>query len=194
VGGDGKGCRPVVGPAGSGPLFLDGRACSRLNQSWRLRQASPAGQPPCRCRRTMTQPRGLLERVTSGQQKGSKRPKSSLRNRAQFSVRGPQSRMNRAIARQSSPVVVSAEQACHAGGRGFESRRSRCSPCAFSRSEPPNRRQALRGPIVAQTSAGRGSAGLPRCAARSRFAASSEPTVVPTDLILRLEAIDRARV
>jgi hypothetical protein len=33
--------------------------------------------------------------------------------------------MNRAIARQSSPIVVSLEQACHAGGRGFESRRSR---------------------------------------------------------------------
>ena len=33
--------------------------------------------------------------------------------------------MNRAIARQSSPIVVSVEQACHAGGRGFESRRSR---------------------------------------------------------------------
>ena len=37
--------------------------------------------------------------------------------------------MNRAIARQSSPIVVSVEQACHAGGRGFESRRSRKSPC-----------------------------------------------------------------
>jgi hypothetical protein len=36
--------------------------------------------------------------------------------------------MNRAIARQSSPIVVSVEQACHAGGRGFESRRSRKVP------------------------------------------------------------------
>src|SRR6266511_6200492 len=43
-------------------------------------------------------------------------------------VRGPQSRINRAIARQSSPIVASLEQACHAGGRGFESRRSRKSP------------------------------------------------------------------
>ena len=34
-------------------------------------------------------------------------------------------RINRAIARQSSPIVASVEQACHAGGRGFESRRSR---------------------------------------------------------------------
>ena len=36
--------------------------------------------------------------------------------------------MNRAIARQSSPIVASREQACHAGGRGFESRRSRKIP------------------------------------------------------------------
>ena len=38
--------------------------------------------------------------------------------------------MNKAIARQSSPIVVLMEQARHAGGRGFESRRSRLtSPC-----------------------------------------------------------------
>jgi hypothetical protein len=40
-------------------------------------------------------------------------------------AREPQTRINRAIARQSSPIVASLEQACHAGGRGFESRRSR---------------------------------------------------------------------
>jgi hypothetical protein len=69
-----------------------------------------------------------VERVTSGQQKGSKRLKSSLRNRAQISPEGSQTRMNRAIARQSSLIVVSVERACHTGGRGFESRRSRfCS-------------------------------------------------------------------
>jgi hypothetical protein len=33
--------------------------------------------------------------------------------------------MNRAIARQPSPIVVTGEPGCHAGGRGFESRRSR---------------------------------------------------------------------
>jgi len=36
--------------------------------------------------------------------------------------------MNGVIARQSSPTVVSREVACHAGGRGFESRRSRKVP------------------------------------------------------------------
>jgi len=66
-----------------------------------------------------------LSDAASGQQKGSKRSKSSLCNRAEISVEVPQTRMNRAIARQSSPIVVSVEQACHTGGRGFESRRSR---------------------------------------------------------------------
>ncbi len=56
----------------------------------------------------------------------------------------PQSRMNRAIARQSSPIVVSVEQACHAGGRGFESRRSR--------KVPANRQLLL--PARARTTAG----------------------------------------
>ncbi len=69
-----------------------------------------------------------LSDAASGQQKGSKRSKSSLCNRAEISVEVPQTRMNRAIARQSSPIVVSVEQACHAGGRGFESRRSRSKP------------------------------------------------------------------
>jgi hypothetical protein len=48
------------------------------------------------------------------QQKGSKRRKLTLRNHAQFSAEHLQTRMNRAIARQSSPIVVSMEQACHA--------------------------------------------------------------------------------
>ena len=46
--------------------------------------------------------------------------------RSQDSVEG---RENRATARQSSRIVASMEQACHAGGRGFESRRSRLKKC-----------------------------------------------------------------
>ena len=42
-----------------------------------------------------------------------------------MSSRAAESRMNKAIARQSSSTVVTLEPVCHAGGRGFESRRSR---------------------------------------------------------------------
>jgi hypothetical protein len=74
-------------------------------------------------------PLSLCER----QVRGSKRAAnvwnhvgSTMRNRI---ARKPKSRMNRAIPRQSSPIVVTFEPACHAGGRGFESRRFRKNPC-----------------------------------------------------------------
>ena len=66
--------------------------------------------------------RPRLERPESGQQKGSKRREASLCNRVGIGHLSPRARMIRAIARQSSPIVASVEQACHAGGRGFESR------------------------------------------------------------------------
>ncbi len=67
--------------------------------------------------------RPRLERPESGQQKGSKRREASLCNRVGIGHLSPRARMIRAIACQSSPIVASVEQACHAGGRGFESLR-----------------------------------------------------------------------
>jgi hypothetical protein len=94
----------------------------------------PVRRSPCH-----RAPRVLLSRrfgrrapVGSWAAEGQQTPKSSLRDRAQNSAYGPQPRMNRAITRQSSPIVVSVEQACHAGGRGFESRRSRRQLCGLS--------------------------------------------------------------
>jgi hypothetical protein len=52
-----------------------------------------------------------------------------MRNRI---TKRPKSRMNRAIARTSSPIVVTPEAACHAGGRRFESRRSRKNSCKLA--------------------------------------------------------------
>jgi hypothetical protein len=44
---------------------------------------------------------------------------------------------SKAVQRRSSPSVAVPDSACHAGGRGFESRRSRCSVC------PANKRLSL---------------------------------------------------
>ena len=72
----------------------------------------------------------LCDRLVLGQQTGSKRPKSTPPQPSGIeSAEAPNSPMNRPIARQSSPIVAFPEPACHAGGRGFESRRSRKRPC-----------------------------------------------------------------
>jgi len=81
--------------------------------------------------------------------------------------------MNRAIARPSSPIVVTAEPACHAGGRGFESRRSRrpprVRPLAARRTtlggSQPRRRSEPR-PLRSRAAAGCGRGLLGRRAAR----------------------------
>ena len=67
--------------------------------------------------------------VQAGQQSGSKRLNGlrlTTRNRI---AKRPRTPINRAITRPSSPTVETLEVACHAGGRGFESRRSRCLKC-----------------------------------------------------------------
>jgi hypothetical protein len=88
---------------------------------------------------------------------GSRRA-ANARNRAyailhKSGARSPQGRINRAIARQSSPIVVLAEQACHAGGRGFESRRSRTTACNQAPSAPVQapRTPALYIPLKSRT-------------------------------------------
>jgi hypothetical protein len=92
--------------------------------------------------------------AAEGQQTSESEPAQSCANQR----RRPAGRINRAIARQSSPSVVSQEQACHAGGRGFESRRSRKSTCKslpFLAARPP----AFR---ASRTDPARESAGNPR--------------------------------
>jgi hypothetical protein len=81
----------------------------------------------CSSNETNLAPRARLT-VTPGQQTGSKRLKAASLNHAESNDENPKNRINRAIPRSSSPIVVTLELACHAGGRGFESRRSRKSP------------------------------------------------------------------
>jgi hypothetical protein len=65
-----------------------------------------------------------------GQQTGA-----NVRNRLSLNhaeALGGKPRMNRAIPRPSSSIVGITEPAYHAGGRGFESRRSGKNPCKFA--------------------------------------------------------------
>jgi hypothetical protein len=111
---------PALRPQGGAPV-ADATGDNRRRVST-IATRRPRSQR--RRQRLLARPRRNSSRVL-GQQKGSKRSKSRLVNSAQIRPRSPQGRINRAMARQSSPIVVSVEQACHAGGRGFESRRSR---------------------------------------------------------------------
>jgi hypothetical protein len=85
------------------------RTATQLESSRCVHEGPPWHPPP-------------VPKVGSGQQRGSKRRKSASLTMRSHITRRPESRMNRAIARPSSPVVVTLEPACHAGGRGFESR------------------------------------------------------------------------
>ena len=90
--------------------------------------AAPPRGPPSTCRPSgrarrravvlQLQPSSAppVKRIAARAAEGQQTLESSLRNRAHISVEGPPARMNRAIARPSSPIVVSLEQACHAGG------------------------------------------------------------------------------
>jgi len=139
--------RTFIGPlapragygAGSHPFGLQGLL--GLRRPWRAR-----GFPPRRLngKEGVARPPGngpfehesnaptALPTRQPGQQTGSKRLKSASLNHAGSIAERSETRMNRAIARPSSPIVVTLELACHAGGRGFESRRSR-------RKHPANR-------------------------------------------------------
>jgi hypothetical protein len=74
---------------------------------------------------------------------------STMRSRAASGRKAP---VNETIRRSSSPGVVVPDSACHAGGRGFESRRSRflfaevsCRCCGRTwRGRRPNARRCLR--------------------------------------------------
>jgi hypothetical protein len=54
---------------------------------------------------------------------------STTRSRVVLGTKAP---ANDAVPRRSAPSAVASDSACHAGGRGFESRRSRKSPCKLA--------------------------------------------------------------
>jgi hypothetical protein len=91
------------------PRWTVSPACVRRPRNWKL---------PLRARGPALAPAP----VGSGSKRAANvgnRLRSTMRSHIK---RRPESRMNRAIARPSSPIVVTVEPACHAGGRGFESR------------------------------------------------------------------------
>lgn len=106
----------------------DSRSTRTRPANWWMRSVVRTTASSTNCNRRR------FRRLTS-RRSGSRRA-ANARNRASALVcksdaRDPQRCMTRAIARPSSPIVASMEQACHAGGRGFGSRRSRSLHIAF---------------------------------------------------------------
>jgi hypothetical protein len=91
------------------------------------RDGAPHGQRAPQLLTFRSMPEGLV--ISAGSKRAANvgnRLGSTMRHRIARSLKG---RINRAIARRSSSIIESLEVACHAGGRGFESRRSRRLKC-----------------------------------------------------------------
>ena len=125
-----------------------------------------------------------LERCSAGSNRAA-----NVRNHPRATVwnelaEHPKSSMNKAIARHSSPLAVLVASACHAGGRGFESRRSRfrraCTAGSFWLIRPYSWRG--RGALGAN-SPDRCSCGRTNCASRSRACSPASTSSEPVDSV-----------
>jgi hypothetical protein len=92
-------------------------------------QGSGSGTGPLTCDRRrgchQSPPRLHAKEGSTGQQMGSKRLEPLRNSHLELTRRPPNNRMNSAARVCIVVHVATAEVVCHAGGRGFESRRSR---------------------------------------------------------------------